>query len=102
MNVTRCSEPKGMYSFDPTAILQLELRNGVSLKDIKWPEELQDGLRALSAATRAMFVFYMIGIATTGLMIFTSLAGLSGSRLSSVINFSLGNVSLPSHITPLI
>jgi len=96
MNVTSCSKPKGMYSFDPTAILQKELRKGVSLKDIKWPEKIQDGLRALSTAARAMFVLYMIGIATTGLMIFTSLAGLSGSRLLSIINFLLGNLAFLS------
>ncbi|KAI9769360.1 MAG: hypothetical protein M1840_004061 [Geoglossum simile] len=91
MNVTHCSKPKGMYSFDPTVILQKELIKGVSLKDIKWPEKVQDGLNALSMAARAMFVFYMIGIATVGLMIFTSLAGLSGSPLVSAINFFLSH-----------
>jgi SUR7/PalI family len=96
MNVTSCSKPKGMYSFDPTAILQKELKKGVTLQDIKWPSQVQDGLRALSTAARAMFVLYMIGIATVGLMILTSLAGLSGSRLLSIVNFSLGNVSSPS------
>jgi len=96
MNVTSCSKPKGMYSFDPTAILQKELKKGVSLKDIKWPDAIQDGLRALSTAARAMFVMYMIGIATVGLMILTSLAGLSGSRLLSIVNFLLGNLAFLS------
>jgi hypothetical protein len=92
MNVTSCSKPKRMYSFDPTTIIQRELRNGVSLQDIKWPEQIEDGLKALSIVARAMFVLYTIGIAATGLTILTGLAGMSGNRLWSAVNFSLSFV----------
>ncbi|KAI9889863.1 MAG: hypothetical protein M1814_004698 [Vezdaea aestivalis] len=66
-NVTKCSNETTTNSFNVTNILQMELINGVTLKDLNWPEDIENGLRALRTAWRATFVLYVIGIVTAGL-----------------------------------
>jgi hypothetical protein len=88
-NVTACSKSEGMFWFDPREILDRELHAGVTLEDLDWPSEIDDGLKTLKGTSNAMFVFYMIGVAAAGLSILTGLAGLSGSRLISLANFTV-------------
>ncbi|KAI9815396.1 MAG: hypothetical protein M1832_005466 [Thelocarpon impressellum] len=106
-NVSECSAKRAMYSFDPRAIVQAELKTGVSLvDDLKWPAEIDDGIRALRTAFRAMFVVYVIAIILAGGLILTSAAGVfSSSRLFAVMNtvvalmafFALGVASAIAH-----
>lgn len=93
-NVTHCSERKALYMFDPKDIMAKELVGGVSLEDLKWPDALDDGIRSLRAALKAMFIAYVVGIAVTGLTIITSAIGVADiGSLTAVINLVLCSVS---------
>jgi SUR7/PalI family len=64
-NVTSCSNRTAMFSFDPTAALQAtlnETHTGVTLSDLHWPSDIENGVRALRFAVRAAFVLYCISI----------------------------------------
>ncbi|MCJ1485510.1 hypothetical protein MMC06_005684 [Schaereria dolodes] len=89
-NVTRCSNHTGLFHFDPTAILQSELKTGVNLSDLHWPSAIEDTIRTVETASKAMFVLYCIGVAFTGLAVlgaFIAVAG--GGRLSAFVNVML-------------
>jgi hypothetical protein len=97
-NVSRCTETTAMYHFDITEQLEYELDLGpfdISLSDLNWPDEIQDGLDALNAATNATFILYCLGIAAAGLAIIASLVAvfLHGSRLVSIGNWGLAIAS---------
>ncbi|MCJ1333499.1 hypothetical protein MMC10_010199 [Thelotrema lepadinum] len=66
-NVTDCSNSTSGYNFDPQAILQSQLKSGVTLDDLHWPKELEDAIQAAETAVKAMFVLYCIGVAFAGL-----------------------------------
>lgn len=73
-NVSTCSNRTAMFSFDPTAALNAtlnETHTGITLSDLHWPSEIEDGIRALRYAVRAAFVLYCIG---TGFSLLTLLA----------------------------
>ena len=94
-NVTKCSNHTALFHFDPTAILQSELRTGVNLSELHWPSEIKDAVTAIEVASKAMFVCYCIGAAFAGLAFLSAIFGLlSGSRVSSFLNFFLDLVSL--------
>ena len=82
-NVTACSNKTAMFTFDPTKTLVNELNestNGlVDLSDLDWPEKVDDGLAALKAAQKAVFVLYCISIA----LIFVAMIMAAGSVFSS-------------------
>jgi hypothetical protein len=82
-NVTACSNKTAMFTFDPRKTLVTELNestNGlVDLSDLHWPEKVDDGLAALKAAQRAVFVLYCVSIA----LIFVAMIMAAGSILSS-------------------
>ena len=93
-NVTRCSNHTSLFSFNPTAILQSELRTGINLTDLQWPTAIQDAVKAVEIASKAMFILYCIGAGFAGLAAFGAIVGvLSGGRLSSLLNFVLDFVS---------
>jgi len=91
-NITGCSAQKAMYKFDPTAIIEEALNKTtgqkVTLKDLKWPEDIDNGIRALNALMAAMFVLYCIAI---GLIFVAFVAAvfaiLASGRLSACVNF---------------
>lgn len=97
-NITRCTNATAMFHFDITKQLDSELELGplnISLSDINWPDQIQDGLDALNAAMDATFILYCIGIAGAGLAIIASLVALflHGSRLVSLGNWGLAGIS---------
>ena len=95
-NVTRCSNRTALFHFDPTAILQSELKSDVDLfADLHWPSAIEDGIRAVEVASNAMFVLYCIGVAFAGVAVLGSLCGvfLEG-RMSMLLNVMLNFVSL--------
>jgi len=90
-NVTECSKSQAMYRFDPTQIIEEALNKTtglkVSLKDLKWPEDIQTGIDALNALMGAMFVLYVLAIIFIFIALVTSVVAiLSSGRLSACIN----------------
>lgn len=65
------------------------------MSDLKWPTAIEDGVRAVSIASKAMFVLYCIGIAATSITFITALLGVAtGGRGSAILNFIINLVSL--------
>jgi hypothetical protein len=100
-NGTKCTDPTALYHFDLADQLEAELQVGpfnLSLSDINWPDEIQDGLNALDASMDATFILYCLGIATAGAAIIASLVAffLHGSRLVSLGNWGLAIISFLS------
>lgn len=62
----------------------------VTLQDLGYPDEIQDGINAINGLLGATFVLYCIGIALTGVLILLSLAAMfsHGSGLS-ILNLVL-------------
>ncbi|KAL8735133.1 MAG: hypothetical protein Q9166_001009 [cf. Caloplaca sp. 2 TL-2023] len=86
-NVTRCSDHTAMFHFDPTAVIQKELKPGVSLADLHWPSAIQDAVHAVEVASKAMFVLYCIGVAATGLALGGAFLGVfSAGRVAALVN----------------
>jgi hypothetical protein len=93
-NVTSCSNRTALFHFDPTKIIEQELKPGVNLTDIKWPSQIEDGIRVLEAAGKAMFALYCIGIGFAGIGLIGAVFGLIASgRISALFNFILCIVS---------
>ena len=91
--VTACSERKAFYNFDPTAIIESKLPDGLSLSDIKWPDEVSAGVRAIGVASRAMFFFYLVGIAAAGLAMIGAVFGvLAFEHKVAIANLSVNSV----------
>jgi len=91
-NISDCTPRRATYKFDPTSDLEKKLADGplgleVTLEDLGWPEEIQDGIDGLNALTTATFVFYCIGIGFAGILILTSIAAIFATgRLLSIVN----------------
>ncbi|OJD33838.1 sur7 protein [Diplodia corticola] len=90
-NVSACSNSTAMFHFDPTAVLEKSLNEsglGITLDDLNWPDDIQQGLDALRIAYKAMFVLYCIAVGTSFLVLFGSVAGvfLASGRLSAFFN----------------
>ncbi|KAK2759433.1 hypothetical protein FQN54_002911 [Arachnomyces sp. PD_36] len=89
-NVTGCSNRTTMFHFNPKKVLQSELKDGVTLDDLKWPDDINDGIIVLEAASKTMFVFYVAGIAITGLALITTFAAIfMNGRITILLGFSL-------------
>jgi hypothetical protein len=89
-NVTKCSNRTAGYEFDPTAVLEKSLQDAgmnVTLDDLNWPEEIQNGVDALHALQKAVFILYCIGIALTFVALLTALVAVFATgRLTALIN----------------
>jgi hypothetical protein len=93
-NVTKCSNTTAMFTFDPTTILQNELPSDVTLSDLKWPQDIENGFQALRILSKALFVFYVIGIAATALALLVALVTVFfGGRGMVAVNIFLALVS---------
>ncbi|KAI9878197.1 MAG: hypothetical protein M1830_001589 [Pleopsidium flavum] len=93
-NVTKCSNHTALFHFDPTSIIQKELKPGVSLQNLHWPSAIQDGLRTLEAASKVMVILYYVGIAVTGLAIIGSIIAIvTGGTLSAIVNLMLAIIA---------
>lgn len=61
---------------------------------LKWPEAIRDTIRAVEFSSKAMFVFYCMGAAATGLALMGALVGfMATGRLSAMINIMTSIVS---------
>ena len=93
-NVTHCSNQTAFFHFDPSVVIQSELKPGLNLTDLKWPTAIQDGIRAIETASKVMFFLYSMGTAATGLAWLGCVIGALGSgRISAVINVVVAMVS---------
>ncbi|MCJ1286711.1 hypothetical protein MMC26_006057 [Xylographa opegraphella] len=89
-NVTSCSNHTAFFTFNPTTILQTELKPGMNLTELKWPSAIQDVIVAVETASKVMFVLYCIGVGFAGLALIGALIGfLAGGRLSAALNVML-------------
>lgn len=60
----------------------------MNLTELKWPSAIQDTIRVVEVASKAMFVIYCIGAGAAGLALLGALVGvLASGRLSAVVNF---------------
>jgi hypothetical protein len=95
-NVTFCSKPKGIYWFDPRAVLDDDLHTGVTLEDLNWPDDIDHGLEQLKDASHAMFMMFVLSIVTAGLTAGLGLAqGITDSRRISHFTFGFAVVGFP-------
>jgi len=86
-NVTYCSNPAKFFTFDPANILTLELKHGINLSDLNWPQEVDDAVKAVRVSMRAMFVLYCLAVGLTGLGFFTSIVSmLTHGKVSTMVN----------------
>lgn len=101
-NTTHCSGRSALFNFNPRKILEEHLPSGITLEDLQWPDEIDDAIHAIRAASIAMFVFWCIGIGFAGFAIIGSVASIfSSGRLTpcgvfvcSILSFlSLGIAS---------
>ena len=92
-NVTDCSNSTSGYNFDPQAILQSQLKSGVTLDDLHWPKELEDAIQAAETAVKAMFVLYCIGVAFAGLAFLGAIfAFFTDGRIGAFVDATLSFV----------
>lgn len=92
--ITNCTDPEIPFSFDPIEILQSQLRTDLTLERLGVPTDtVEDVIRTLQTAYKAMSVLYVIGIALAGLAILLGLVGLTGSRLVECCNSLIAWVS---------
>jgi small-conductance mechanosensitive channel len=89
-NVTQCSSRGAFFHFDPTNIIESELRTDLNLSDIKWPDQIEDAAQAVDMTERVMFVLYCIGIAFAGIAVVGAFFGfIASGRMSALLNFML-------------
>ena len=94
-NVTSCSNHTSLFTFDPTSIIQSQLKPGINLTDLKWPSEIEDAIVAVETASKVMFVLYCMGVGFVGLALIGGIVGFfGGGRLSASVNIILDFVSL--------
>lgn len=83
-----------MFHFDPTSVIQKELKPGINLTDLQWPSAIKDAVHAVKVASSAMFVLYCIGVAAAGLALLGAFLGVfSGGRIAALANNGLALVS---------
>ncbi|CBX95704.1 hypothetical protein IAQ61_004535 [Plenodomus lingam] len=97
-NITGCSQSKAMYKFDPTRIVEDALNKTtgteVTLDDLNWPSDIQNGIRALNTLMAAMFVLYVIAICLIFIALVAALfAVITSGRLSACLNFLIATLA---------
>ncbi|KFA60511.1 hypothetical protein S40285_07870 [Stachybotrys chlorohalonatus IBT 40285] len=95
LNTTDCTSSSPDNRIDLDDMIAAELSAGpledLSLEDINWPEEVQTALDMLNGALLAVFIFYVLTMAFSGLLIFTSVGSFfaPGSRALVITNLTL-------------
>lgn len=95
LNVTECSDSAPNNRLDLDTLISAELSAGplddLSLADINWPQEVQDALDVLNGALLAVFVFYVLTMAFSGLLILASAGSIlaPNSRALVIANLAL-------------
>ena len=94
-NVTSCSNHTAFFHFDPTSIIQKELKPGVNISDLQWPSAIQETIRVVELSSKAMFLFYCMGTVTAGFTLIGALIGLKASgRVYAVANVMVSSVGI--------
>lgn len=94
-NITHCSNTTAFFHFDPTQVIENELRPGLNLTSIHWPHKIEEATHAVELAAKIMFVFYVIGIIFAGLAVLGAAFSIfSDGRISAFLNFLLDLVSI--------
>ena len=92
-NVTYCSpHAGGHYNFTPGAALQRtlnETHTGVTLADLHWPAEIDEGVDGLHAAMNATLALYALGIAFAGLAMLGALAAFGAGHFCAAVTLAL-------------
>ncbi|KAL9598048.1 MAG: hypothetical protein Q9219_004742 [cf. Caloplaca sp. 3 TL-2023] len=84
-----------MFHFDPTLVIQKELKPGIKLSDLQWPSAIKDAVHAVEIASKAMFVLYCIGVAATGMAVLGAFLGVfSGGRIAALANNGLSLLAM--------
>lgn len=79
-DVKFCSPKVTSFSFSLTDIVQKALPAGLTLQDIKWPDEITKAEATLRTATRAMIYLYIMGVVSSFLTAVVSIAGVFVSK----------------------
>lgn len=89
-NVTGCSNQTAMFNFDPTAALQKSLDESgipITLKDLNWPTQIEQGIHDVQILYHVAFVLYCISIGLSFIGLLTALlAVFANGRLAAVVN----------------
>ncbi|PIG80122.1 hypothetical protein AARAC_011360 [Aspergillus arachidicola] len=107
-NLTGCSHPSLLFSFNATEALTKDAGNTTSLTSLGWPSSITDDLRTFGATTQSMGVFYCIGIGLAGLAVLERLWFViaKGPRQTVVevssLMLSFAMLSIPSIIATVI
>ncbi|KAF2094320.1 hypothetical protein NA57DRAFT_46908 [Rhizodiscina lignyota] len=96
-NVSSCSNHTSMFTFDPRAALAQSIQDsglGIdvneTLDELNFPDQIENEIKALRVAWKAMFVLYCIGIGLSFLCLILSILGFfqpDSGRLLPAINF---------------
>jgi hypothetical protein len=96
-NTTECAKQRAMYKFDPTRIIEEALNKtgvDVTLKDLNWPEDIQNGIDTLNALMAAMFVLYVVAICLIFVALVAAIfAVVTSGRMSACINFLIATLA---------
>jgi hypothetical protein len=88
-SVAGCSNRTAMYHFDPTAALNDSLARsglGVTLGELNWPEDIDNGIEALRILQRVVFVLYCISLGLMFMALITAIWMLIASgRVAAVV-----------------
>ena len=94
-NVTFCSNQTTFFHFDPTSIIQKELKPGVNISDLQWPSAVQETVRVVELSSKAMFLFYSMGAVIAGFTLIGALIGLKTSgRIYAIANVMISLVRI--------
>lgn len=95
-NVTECSNSTdGMNDFDPRRILQRELDEAGHgdldlVRDLMWPEDIDNGIRALRLSAKVAFILYCTAIGLIGMALLSAIISMFlSSRFSAFFNVIL-------------
>ncbi|KAL6717182.1 hypothetical protein ACLMJK_005097 [Lecanora helva] len=92
--VTFCSNQTAYFYFDPTSVIEKELKHGVNITDLKWPSAIQDAVRVLELSSKAMFFFYATGAAAAASALVGAMYGaVVGSKLSAFVNIIISVIA---------
>ncbi|KAI0998977.1 hypothetical protein K3495_g9218 [Podosphaera aphanis] len=99
--VTDCSAPTSHFHFKIADVINSQLLMGplhISLKDLKWPDDIQKEVDQLNTAVPAALTLYAISISAAGIAILTTLLVFFGysSLWLTVVNWALTGLSFLS------
>ncbi|KAF2467539.1 uncharacterized protein BDR25DRAFT_63480 [Lindgomyces ingoldianus] len=96
-NVTRCSNRTAMFHFDPTEALQRSLNQSgvdITLDDLQWPKDIQNGIDAIKILQETVFVLYCISIGLIFLALIAAFPALiAAGRMAACLNVMVASVA---------